>query len=228
MSRPGWVNAYQAGQPSLGPVVVCDGNSITAGAGASDAAHRYPNQLATILGGTWTMVNTGTSAETTQNRINVAATNILANLNLKRSKNVAILWEATNDMYYWIVGGTPPSGAIVPASLAAVEANTVAWCALARTYDFKVIVAPIMPRSNAPMSAGNITTFAAQRALYNAWLLANWTTFADGYVALPVGMSADGDEAGANFSGDLVHPSDAGHLLLAQAFAPTVAAMVWP
>jgi lysophospholipase L1-like esterase len=229
MARPDWVSGYIGSQPSLGPSLVCDGNSMTVGIGASGAATYYPAQLATLLGVSWTVSNAGTSSETTQNRINVAATNILANLDLTRSKNLAILWEATNEIYYWLLGSTPPSGAAVPANLAAVEANTQAWCALARSYDFKVIVGTVLPRSNAGMSAQNITDFATQRALYNTWLRANYTSFADGLIdfAAISGMGEDGDEEGANYSADRVHPNDDGYALIAAAAYPVVAAMSW-
>jgi acyl-CoA thioesterase-1 len=50
---------------STGPIrVVCVGNSITAGVGASDNAHAYPAQLANLLGGGYSVLNCGVSART--------------------------------------------------------------------------------------------------------------------------------------------------------------------
>lgn len=225
MNRPAWINAYVASQPSLGPQVVCDGNSMTAGTGASDAAHRYPDQLSVLLGGSWTVTNTGLGAATTAGRVIAAPTNIRANLNLKRSKNIAIEWEVTNDIYYWLIGVDPPSGARAT-SLNDVKANMTAWVALAHAYDFKVIVATIFSRSNAGMTAQNIADFRTQRALYNAWVLSG-ASGADAVVDLAAipGMGADGDEAGPDFCGDLCHPGDSGYLKIATAFHPVVAAM---
>jgi len=48
-----------------GPIrVVCVGNSITAGIGASDAAHAYPAQLGNLLGSKYIVLNCGVSGRT--------------------------------------------------------------------------------------------------------------------------------------------------------------------
>jgi len=50
---------------TLAPIrVVCVGNSITAGAGASDAAHAYPAQLGSLLGSKYMVLNCGVSGRT--------------------------------------------------------------------------------------------------------------------------------------------------------------------
>lgn len=206
--RPSWVDTYNAAQPSQPPLVICDGNSLT-------AAATYPNRLLTLLGGTWVLQNPAVGGVDTPNRIAAENTNIISKCDLRRSKQIAVLWEATNDIYWWLIGG---GGSGTTTSLQDVMDHYQAYCQNARNANFKVVAVTIMPRSNSPMTAPQITNFYAQYQAFNTWLRANWQNFADALVdvAADSRFGTPGCETNVTyFSGDNVHLNATGYNLIA-------------
>jgi lysophospholipase L1-like esterase len=117
-----------------------------------------------------------------------------------RAKNILFLQVGTNSL---AVGG---------AAVATYIAAIYALADGARADGFKVILCTLLPRSDAGISG----TFNADRATYNADLVANWASHADALCDFAgiSGMGADADSTGANYQADHVHPNASGHALM--------------
>jgi lysophospholipase L1-like esterase len=204
--------------PRPGTYAVFFGDSITAGTGASDAAHRYANIAATAQG--WTLVNSGISGTTLQNTVQTAtATSGLATDNNGRDTcanrvvrhapdRVVILYGLNdlrlNDVAYSdanyqtdlgevvdliVAGGTPASSIVI---------GSPPYCTNYAGHA-------------APSNAGSAEKHAAYVAAAAAVATAKGTRYADVYAAMVAG--------GGNslLSADNVHPNDAGHAVIATA-----------
>jgi lysophospholipase L1-like esterase len=126
-------------------------------------------------------------------------------------RNVVVLWEATNDIWFNYV----TTGA---AALATMQALAALW----RAAGCKVIVMDVIAR-------GNFSD--AQRAAsvsYNALLSAGWASFADGFVELS-GAFADYSDLSL-YTSDTIHLNTTGYALVASLAQPTVSAVLstWP
>ncbi len=140
---------------------VCDGNSMTLGAGQT----AYPTQLAAMLGSNWAISNKGVSSQTTQNMLADAATDIDQLYEAGNTANVVVCWEGTNDIYF-------------NASAADACQHLVTYCQGRRAAGFKVVIVTITPRNDFPgtstLPADKHTNFEARRGSVNASIRTNW------------------------------------------------------
>jgi lysophospholipase L1-like esterase len=94
----------------------------------------------------------------------------------------------------------------------------------ARATGWKTVACTILPRSNPGMVAG-VQGFEAARSTFNADLVANWASHADALadVAAINGMGAAGDSDNTTYyAADKVHPTAAGHALLAPVYQAAI------
>jgi lysophospholipase L1-like esterase len=189
-------------------VVVPVGDSITIGASTlpDDVADSYPYKLETSLGRQWRVYNSGISggviADATTDAARVDALYAAGN-----AANVVVVLLGSNDIN-------------VGDSAATIQTNLEAYCAARRVAGWDVIVCSILPRT--PFSGAQETV----RTTVNAWLAANWSSFADAYLDLAsVAELADPTDA-TYYLGDTVHPNVAGNAVLAAQVEAAVQALL--
>jgi lysophospholipase L1-like esterase len=161
----------QGRRSTLGPQIVCDGNSLTYGFGAGylDASgylNGYPYQLATTkLGGEsrWNLVNLGVNGQTTAQMVTDFDSQVAPLYNPLRPRNVLVCWEIGNHIY----GGATADDAM---------GSVIDYCERGRRTGFEVLVANCSARSD--ITAGVETI----RTTVNTYLSATWSSFADGLI----------------------------------------------
>jgi lysophospholipase L1-like esterase len=205
-------------RPRAGTYGVFFGDSVTAGTGASDAAHRYANIVAAAQG--WTLVNSGIAGTALQNSVQSAAATIglatdnngrdtCANRVVRHAPDKVVILYGLNDLRLddagystanyqtdlgevvdLIVAGGTPAGSIVIGS--------PSYCTNYAAHA-------------APWNGGSAEKHAAYVAAAAAVATAKGTRYADVYAAMVAG--------GGNtlLSADNVHPNDAGHAVIATA-----------
>lgn len=169
--------------------VLCDGNSLTAGQGASSSANYYPAVLAglaPLAAGSIPVANIGvggqTAAQMTSTRGDVTAAFAAG------KTNVLVAWELTNSLYF----GRTAQQAVddLLAYVEAVIADNSAW---------KVAVVTAIPRYQKRAADGTfndaaVTAYNAEIDAANALLRAQWRGVAKMLVDLRTG------DSGFNFS----------------------------
>lgn len=188
--------------------LICDGNSLTYGT-SSTGGNNYPNYLATSLGSSWLVYNTGVQGQVTSAMVTNAPVQIDLTLGTPYfSKDVIIAWEGTNSLN----AGTDATTAYN---------SMVTYCLARKAAGAKVIVGTCLPRS----SAGVPGDFNAQRATYNTLIRSNYQYFADALldVAADSRIGDDGDETNLTYySGDNVHLNNNGYSVVAELALPIV------
>jgi lysophospholipase L1-like esterase len=183
--------------------VVADGDSITLGPALVTQSSNY---LANCLRNTsvsplkvWAW-NLGVSSETAATMITNAPTAVdpLLDSSLGANGNICCFWGGTNDL-------------ALSASAATVYSRIVTYCQARQAAGWKVIVATILPRSNAGIQAN----FETDRITVNTNIRTNWATFADGLADVAsnthIGDAGDSDDT-TYYLSDKVHPNDTGHV----------------
>jgi lysophospholipase L1-like esterase len=193
---------------STAALLVCDGNSLTAGHGLT-TSESYPAQLSALIGAGWDTRNVGVSAQTTQDMQSDAVAQIDALYSGSRLKNVLVAWEITNDLYF----GASAGDALT---------HFKDYCADRRVAGFTVVAVTVLPRSEGGTPGG----FEASRATVNAELrnLANMGVYWDAVFDLAAdGRLGDaGDEQDLTYYlNDDVHINAAGCEILASGLART-------
>lgn len=202
-------------------VIVADGNSLTEGYLASSPAASYPSRLAVkepfASQGT-TVTNKGVGGQTTQQMIDDATTDVDPLYNAE-VRSVLVAWEMGNDLYF--------NGNVTGA-----ETRFQSYCAARQTANWKVVVCNLPARDHSVTNGGvspagdSDATYNTKRLALNAWLAANWATFADGFVDL----AADAAFTVYNttyFNSDHVHLSDAGYQKVADLVAPVITGLTF-
>lgn len=180
--------------------LICDGDSMTAGNGAT-AGLDYPAQLLALLGSGWVKLNAGVGGQTLSDMQGDAASTLDPyRAALRAGRPVLIAWGGTNDLF----GG---------ASAATTYSRLVTYCQARQAAGWRVVVLTILPRSN----VGTPGTFEADRQTVNTNMRTNWPTFADALadVAADARLGDAGDETNATYYADLVHLTDAGYAIVA-------------
>jgi len=175
--------------------VFFDGNSITLGSGLSDpSTQSYPAQVIATLGVSWNGVNIGVSGAETATLAADADYRIKEDYDPTFGKNIAVLWEVTNDLHF----NQDPAGAY---------SRYAAWCADVRASGINVLAVTCLPRG------GEYAGFEADRQTVNTNIRNNWTTFADRLVDV-AGDSRIGDSGDQNdatyYQGDAIHLNETG------------------
>ncbi len=209
----GYLNSFLFNESK--PQVVCDGDSLTFGYELSNpSTQSYPAQLGALLGSGWDWYNTGVSGEPigpqTNNvgMIGSAPNSVDPLYRSSRAANVCIIWGGVNDLL----------GAAYATPVATVEASIQSYCAARRAIGWKVVVVTLPP-SNYP---GTIASYEPNRLAVNAWLRANYATFADGLLDIggstPYGQLVDTTADTL----DGLHFQAAGYTVLATMAQPVV------
>jgi len=180
--------------------IVFDGDSLTAGSGATSKLN-YVNDTVDGLDARAIITNVGIAGQTIALMLS-GATDVDGAL-VAGALNICSAFGGTNDMFF-SAGSTP---------VATIYANIVAYhnARKAAGWD-KTVAYTITPRSD----AGTPSNFETNRQALNALIVAGWSTFADALVDIgndPV-MGLVGATTGPLYA-DLVHPSNAGHALIA-------------
>lgn len=186
------------------PLVVGDGASGMRGFGASDPTAQSPLAQMDLPG--WAKINLAVDGTTTPQRA-ASASNPTIYYNPLRSKNVAVLWEASNHIYFG-------------ATAAAAIASYVAWCNAVRASGFKVVCVTVLPRSAGSPPAD----FETSRQTFNSYLRANWGAFSDGLadIAADPRIGDAGDDLDTTYYPDKAHLNATGYGIVADIMRPLV------
>lgn len=187
-------------------IVIFDGNSLTSGQGATAPENNYPSRVAANLTG-WFWFNRGVSSKTTNERASAAGTDVDPFAHPSRTKNVAVLWEVTNDLYF-------------NSNATSAYDNYVNWCNGRRAAGFQVVAVTVLPRSQGGLYAG----FESDRQWINAQIRSNWQNFANALadVAADSRIGAPGAEQNTTYYTDKIHLTDAGYAIVADIVHPAI------
>jgi len=128
-----------------------------------------------------------------------------------RTKNVLVVAAGTNDL----AGGI---------DLSDILDRYYGLLDSARATGWKTVACTILPRSDSSLALG-LAGFEAERAAFNADIVAHWASHADALadVAAIKGLGAAGDSDNTTFySVDKIHPIAAGHALLEKVYRAAV------
>lgn len=187
-------------------ILMLDGDSITAGSGATPSSNSWAELLKAELGSTsWFTINEAIADQTVSDRTagggpsewmsKFAATVEYLPAARTQGRNILIAWGGTNDLFYG-------------ASAASAYNDYAAYCAAAQAAGYLVIASTMLDRT----TSGGSWTRAAMTT-FNTSVRANWATFADALVDPITADSRFDDNTSALFA-DNVHPSNAGHAVL--------------
>ncbi|HEX8912070.1 MAG TPA: SGNH/GDSL hydrolase family protein, partial [Humisphaera sp.] len=186
--------------------VVCDGNSWVAGHGAVGTAADWPTELASLLGPAWDVVNLGVGGQTTADVAADLDAQVTPLVDPALAANVYVAVEGRNHIVNAGAGG--------PTAYAALRDLYAA----ARDRGFAT-VAVTVPHTSLGLALGEAVEpadFDARLAVVNNGLRANWRSYAAALadVAAHATMADEGNLA--YWSGDRLHPNDAGYVVWAQ------------
>jgi lysophospholipase L1-like esterase len=200
--------------------LVTYGDSITAGVGASDAAHRWANIVAATKG--YFLQNSGVSSTVLQNTVQNAVATIGAaadgngrdtyttRINAHNPKYVIFLYGLNdlrlNDAAFSVANFQNDLGEIIDGI---VEAGTLAQNIVVGSPPY---MNPAMYGGSAPWNAGSTEKHEAHAAACAAVASAKGTRYADIYTAM---LNGGGN---ALLTADGIHPNDSGHALIAATF----------
>jgi hypothetical protein len=181
---------------------VCDGNSLTRGAGAT-AGHDYPTILGTLRAGE-TIVNLGVDGATTTDR---SAAYPAGAATIFTAGAFYVPWEVINAVYFNVDAPTAYS-------------DYAAWCNLARATGYKVIAVTGSPaRGDFPgtstLPAPQETNWNSRIATVNANIRANWRLFSHGLYDLALDTRFQNYNDTTYFQTDKVHYTDLGYAIVA-------------
>lgn len=178
--------------------VVCDGNSLTAGVGAT-GGQSYPTQLLALIGGNarYRLLNKGVSGQTTPQMTADAATDIDPQAR-DFLQPFCVAWEITNDIVVNGANGTTAYN------------NFVTYCTGRQAAGFTVIALTVLDRVDFT------STMRGYRNDANTSLRANWATFSSALVDVAA-IPELSDYTNTTYFTDGVHLTNAGYALVADA-----------
>ncbi len=192
--------------------LICIGDSITQGRGASPAC---ASAMLTGLTDTFQIYNLGMATETLTNML-IAAPKFASGINPNGKSNIVWLFAGTNDMCV-------PTGALTPAQ---TLQKLAALSRYMRTQGGKVLIIPMLSRTGSYQG----TTCDTLHDQYNTLLSQNWPSFADGFANGVLGdVNLTGDGAYGNstyFQSDGIHPTVAAQQLIAGYVQPEINGLV--
>ena len=190
--------------------MICSGNSITYGTGASVLANGWVPQLQGLLGAKYLVTKFGTPGRSTRQQLIDDRTAVDPLRSAVKAFDLVVCQEITNDAY---------PGDLTAAQLAA---NVLQWCSERRAHGFMTLVLPMGP---VPEAGVFPTGTEARRVACNALLAAQAGIAFERWIdpaTLPQLYAPGANTNTSYYSTDQIHPNDAGHLLLAQTIAPIV------
>jgi lysophospholipase L1-like esterase len=189
--------------------VVFDGDSLTAGSGATDP---YPAQFRRMWGGTLSWCNFGVGGQRIRDMLADAERQVDPLYNPAFGRCVVVVWGGTNDVALW--RHFPE----------VVFADIRAYCQGRKDRGFTVVVLTMLPRSD----ASALPTTEGARQQLNDLLRTNWKEFADALVdvAADPKLGAPGAELNQEYyQPDRVHLNDSGLGLVARLVYQTVSGL---
>jgi lysophospholipase L1-like esterase len=187
--------------PASSNNLICVGDSITQGKGASPAC---ASTMLTGLSDTFQIYNMGMSGETLANMV-TASPKFATGINPNGKSNIAWIFAGTNDMCV-------TSNTLTPAQ---TFQKLIAFSRYMRTQGAKVMVLPMLSRTGSYQG----TTCDSLHDQYNTLIAQNWSSFADSFVygmLTDPNLTADGAYANTTyFQSDGIHPTLAGQQLIA-------------
>ena len=209
----GWIQLVALGNAELTPasmanianlvrrkLVVWEGDSRTAGTGATNVAYNYPSRAARKLNGNWKCANAGDSGQPLATML----TEIDSELDQPGSYagKVCVLWGGVND------NGDP----------ATMHASISSWCSLARAKGYKVVVCTEIDCQEASHTDWHTTNYQA----LNALIRANYAGYADGLADLGANANLQDATNLTYFLADKTHLTDAGYEIVAGIVAAAI------
>jgi lysophospholipase L1-like esterase len=185
-------------------LVVCDGDSMTAGFGLQPSEF-YPTVLATSLGGAWTVDNTAVTGRNIQQMIDAAPASVDTQYGNPGSNTVVIL-GGSND----VATGT---------SAATILSRLATYTSARRGVGWRVFVGTIPP--NGSLSGAQETA----RQTVNSTIRSNLATYGDGLVDFAADSRLDDAlDTTYYFEGDRLHWTAAGAAAAAELVEAAVTA----
>lgn len=185
-------------------VIVFDGNSLTAGQGAS-AGMDYPNQMLDLLDGYGVTGieshNVGVSAQTTSDMASDAASQVDTLIN-GGVENILFAWEIGNDIYF-------------NGDVSAAETRWTNYCNARKAAGWTVICINLMPRNQTSSFGDDVTTFNSKLSSANTWLAANYSSFSDALVDVRSDSRLN-DYTNTTYFSDGTHLTNAGYGVVAE------------
>jgi|SRR5215813_4790357 len=200
--------ALQTSSGALAPLIVFDGNSLTAGYSVTDRA-AYPAQCVKLLATPVATFNKGLNSAVTRRLVNRAPTEIDPFFSPERKWNVVVMWEGSNA----ITEGASAQGAFAGYKKYAADRRAKGW---------KVIVLSVLPRTVGAYKTP--ATFEQQRQEFNR-LLRSDHRWVDGFVDIGADptIGQAGADADRTYYADGVHLTFAGYGIVARAVASELA-----
>ena len=200
-----YLRDHHEAQPTM-VNLICDGNSLTAGAG-STTGNDYPSQLRTLLGSGYWVTNVGVGGKNTAQMISGGAESVDSRQDFWNPRNWLIAWEGTNEL-----GISTAEGAYD---------LLVQYCQERRAAGAnKIIVGTMLPADGRS---------EVERQEYNDLIRTNWDSFADAFA--DVGDDPTIGQTGDNlnltyYNADKVHMTDAGYAIVAGIFEDAVLSLL--
>jgi lysophospholipase L1-like esterase len=177
--------------------LVCDGDSLTAGTGASPAQMAYPNQLIHLSVTDQHLYNYGVTGQTIVQMIADAAAQI--DILISSGTNNLVCWGGVNDIAASVDSAT-------------VYSNIAAYCQARKAAGWTVTVCTIT-------AAGTITgAKETVRQEVNASIVSNYESFADHLADLAANQYFDATDDTSNttyYNADTVHLTNVGYGIVA-------------
>lgn len=183
-------------------VLVCNGNSLTAGSGAP-AGSSYPDQLLPLIGGTnyWRAFKLEMSADAAS-QVDPLMSNF--------SRKLLLAWEITDDI------------TISNATATVAEDNWLGYCTNRLNAGWSLLTFTVIPRKNfTPTMQGYANTV-------NAWMRTNWQTFASGIVDVAADSRLSNFANTNYFNADGIHLNANGYAVVAELAAQAMAVFHYP
>jgi lysophospholipase L1-like esterase len=189
--------------------IVFDGDSLTAGSGATDP---YPSQFARMWPGPLSWINFGIGGQRMQDMLANAPRQVDPLYNPRIGRCVVVAWGGTNDLALW------------KHSPQVVYTSVRDYCLGRLRAGFEVVVLTTLPRSDIKSYPG----FEPNRQDLNYLIRCNWREFADALadVAADPKLGESGAELNQEyFNPDRVHLNNDGLGLVARHVFDTVSGM---
>lgn len=201
--------------PSSKRVVTCIGDSLTSGTGSSGTASQavsiagtnYPGQAWASLGASGYDVRIDAYPGRTLTQMLAEAQVATWTGNTGYGSPVTVIWGGTN---------TLTIGRSAGAAIQQIQRLALGY----KQAGHKVVILTCLPRGDA-IYAG----FPSDRGVYNAFLLANYTKFADAVVDVAADSRLQNTANTTYFDADKIHLTNAGYAVVASLVAPVVAAL---
>lgn len=193
------------GDPYL---AVYDGNSLTAGSGASPFGFEYPAVSNAQLAQKGYLVqgpNLGIGGQTTAQMLAGAPANVDPLFKVWRSLNVVIGWEITNSLYF---GALPDP----------TYADYATYCLDRRAVGYRVIAINCLPRNQ----VGQPALLDQYRREINFSIEKFWRNYADRFIDIASVPQLMNTANPTYYQLDQVHLTDAGYAVVAATVRPVI------